>query len=380
MRVAVFVNAAYFDKSQLDAIPGHVQFAGMAVRMLTDVGYDVTLITTKPLSPGFLPEVIPQNIPVHIVKHPFQAWPEHGVLISCVLQQSWQLWNFLRRESFDVLHFFGYPKTGLLLSVLKYAGVRGRALFTPHKRPANNHNGFKGKIQEKLFKRIDSVVATTDYVGSGWSFACGTEAVTTLRPGITKRITLSKSDNPADSILFWRQASVGNGADLAISAFRQLAPKYPNNQFVFAVREHDVFEREIFELERSLPNVCVYTHPYRDDVSLESLLQRALFVVLPFRVLSVNPQMSVLETLYAGVPVITTNIESNGEVIHDGQNGLLIPPNDERALTCAIERLLKDEELLRRLRRNSYSQTIERWNWSAFDKGLLRIYANTNIG
>lgn len=49
----------------------------------------------------------------------------------------------------------------------------------------------------------------------------------------------------------------------------------------------------------------------------------AIVAFQSFRSLSINPQISILEALYTGLPVITTKIESNEELIKDGQTELL---------------------------------------------------------
>ena len=51
---------------------------------------------------------------------------------------------------------------------------------------------------------------------------------------------------------------------------------------------------------------------------------------------------SLLEAMACGLPVVATNISGNNELIQDGYNGLLVPPEDTVALTRAIECLLTD--------------------------------------
>lgn len=56
----------------------------------------------------------------------------------------------------------------------------------------------------------------------------------------------------------------------------------------------------------------------------------------------------VLEAMACGVPVISTNCPSGPrEIITNGENGILVPPADEKALSEAMLTLLKDGELRR---------------------------------
>lgn len=53
--------------------------------------------------------------------------------------------------------------------------------------------------------------------------------------------------------------------------------------------------------------------------------------------------LSILESLAANVPVITTPVGGNPEVILDGENGFLFPPGDVTALSVLLERLHRGE-------------------------------------
>jgi glycosyltransferase involved in cell wall biosynthesis len=54
---------------------------------------------------------------------------------------------------------------------------------------------------------------------------------------------------------------------------------------------------------------------------------------------------SVVESLAAGVPVVATAVDGTVEVIRPGENGLLAPAGDVRALAEGVCRILSDPEL-----------------------------------
>ena len=58
---------------------------------------------------------------------------------------------------------------------------------------------------------------------------------------------------------------------------------------------------------------------------------------------------AVMEGLAAGLPVVTTDVGGDAEVIAHERTGLLIPPRDVPALTRAIERVLRNPDWARQL-------------------------------
>jgi glycosyltransferase involved in cell wall biosynthesis len=59
---------------------------------------------------------------------------------------------------------------------------------------------------------------------------------------------------------------------------------------------------------------------------------------------------SVIEALAVGTPVISTGVGGVAEIVTDGENGLLVPPDDPDALADAIRRFFADEPLRQQLR------------------------------
>jgi glycosyltransferase involved in cell wall biosynthesis len=62
-----------------------------------------------------------------------------------------------------------------------------------------------------------------------------------------------------------------------------------------------------------------------------------------------NLPHAAVEALAVGTPVVATAVGGVPEVVHDGENGLLVPAGDAHALASALRRLLDDDELRDRL-------------------------------
>jgi glycosyltransferase involved in cell wall biosynthesis len=88
---------------------------------------------------------------------------------------------------------------------------------------------------------------------------------------------------------------------------------------------------------------------------------------------------TVVEALAVGTPVLATATGGVAEAVRDGENGLLVPVGDARALGDAIRRYVGDEELQQRLRAASVASVAAYAPDSVFaqlEQTLLRA-ANT---
>jgi glycosyltransferase involved in cell wall biosynthesis len=83
----------------------------------------------------------------------------------------------------------------------------------------------------------------------------------------------------------------------------------------------------------------------RDDVL--RALAGARAAVLPS--LWENLPHAAVEALAVGTPVVATAVGGVPEVVHDDQNGLLVPAGDVQALAAALRRVLDDDQLRDRL-------------------------------
>ncbi|MBM3471624.1 MAG: glycosyltransferase family 4 protein [Armatimonadetes bacterium] len=90
---------------------------------------------------------------------------------------------------------------------------------------------------------------------------------------------------------------------------------------------------------------CVTVLGARDDVQV--LLRTADVFVLSSR--WEGMPLAVIEAMMSGLPVVATDVGGVPEAVVDGETGLLVPPGDPAALASALDRLLTDPALRRRM-------------------------------
>jgi len=110
----------------------------------------------------------------------------------------------------------------------------------------------------------------------------------------------------------------------------------------------------------------------RNDVP--ALLAAADALVLPSSIEGLP--LVVLEAMAAGRPVVATSVGGTPEAVVDGETGLLVPAGDVDALARAIDVLLGDPELARRLGEAGKRRVRERFDADAAAQRVLGLYTS----
>ena len=160
-------------------------------------------------------------------------------------------------------------------------------------------------------------------------------------------------------------------------------------QLLYAGRlseEKGVFE--LVEAARGLPLVVAGDGPLRDKIpgalgfvrhdELLRLYERAAVVVCPSR----REGFGVVcgEAMAHGRPVVATAVGGLRDLVVDGETGLLVPPRDPAALRAALERLLGNPDLRRRLGDAGRERARESFSWSRATTMTLRAYEDALAG
>lgn len=82
-----------------------------------------------------------------------------------------------------------------------------------------------------------------------------------------------------------------------------------------------------------------------------------------------------LEAMAAGAPVVASDIPGYHSVIEDGVTGRLVPRDDPRALTAAVDALLENPALAEALATQG-RRAVNDYDWSAVARRLRDVYAS----
>ena len=115
-------------------------------------------------------------------------------------------------------------------------------------------------------------------------------------------------------------------------------------------------------------------HGRLDRSSVEALMRRSACVVVPSRWYE-NQPMTVLEAMAAGRPVIATGLGGLPELIDDGVDGRIVPPDDPKALAEVLGQVVADPETAERMGRAAREKAISQFSAERHFGQLSRIYA-----
>jgi L-malate glycosyltransferase len=147
-------------------------------------------------------------------------------------------------------------------------------------------------------------------------------------PGVQRVGMVARMNNP-----------VKNYPTLLHAAAR-LAPRFPGLEFVLA--GDGPLRRELVKMAQTL-GLQDRVRFLGDRGDIPAVLASLDVSVLPS--FSESLSNSVLESMAAGLPVVASRVGGNKELVRDGETGYLVAPNDEIALSEALERLLSDPQL-----------------------------------
>lgn len=86
-----------------------------------------------------------------------------------------------------------------------------------------------------------------------------------------------------------------------------------------------------------------------------------------------NTPVSVLEAMACGLCVVTTNVGGLPDLLEDGVDALLVPPDDSQAMANAIRRLLIEPGLAEKLSVNA-RRKVEGFDWSVILPQWERLF------
>lgn len=84
---------------------------------------------------------------------------------------------------------------------------------------------------------------------------------------------------------------------------------------------------------------------------------------------------SILEAESYGIPIISTPVGGVPDIVTDGGNGILITPGDKKSMLAAIQRLMHDPVLCKKMGNESLKKSLN-YLPPQIEKALIQVYSN----
>lgn len=146
-----------------------------------------------------------------------------------------------------------------------------------------------------------------------------------------------------------------------------------HEEYKGCLRLHIGGNGEVEELQRMIEPIkdVVEFYGWVDGEMKRRLLSQANAYILP----SYNEGLpiSILEAMSYKLPIVSTRVGGIPEIVKDGYNGFLIDPGDKNAMKEAIDKLLVDEKLQKKMGEYSY-EIVQKYFPQEVEKQLLDLY------
>jgi len=310
------------------------------------------------------------------------------------LRALWRLYRFFRRNRFDVVNV-STPKAGLLGTLA--------ARLTGHKRIVYVERGIyyetAAGLRRALYERIDKLVCRlasrvipVSHEMGDWLVTrgiCPPEKIRKIGCGSSngvdserfrrtpERVEAGRGvrqqwEVPEDGILIGTLARLvrDKGVEELVRAFVHLADRHPNAYLMLVGRyESDDFPPpEMRELIETHPRIRMTGWQQETERFYAAL---DIFALPTYREGFPN---TVLEASAMELPVVTTDIMGCREAIVAGATGLGVPPRNWQALADALDRLIGDADMRRRLGAAGRRRVVESYQPRAVWNAVLDVY------
>jgi phosphatidylinositol alpha-mannosyltransferase len=374
MKVAIVTDYYY---PQLGGITEHVH--GQATE-LTRRGHDVTVLTPRLIvTPGTVDGTdLPER--TFDIVHVGRAFPFYvngaEALVSLGVRLPAALDRVFRSRSFDVVHVHN-PFGAMLPITAIRRSVAPVTVGTFHSVVPERHRLLSASRRSlgRVFARLDAAIAVSDAVVDSLQPYFPALEFTTIPNGIDTGFfapSALRLEELADkrTIVFVGRFDPRNGVKHMIGAFSALRRTRSDVRLVIV---GDGPLRPI--IERMVPAEL------RDDVVFAGRVNRlrprylasAEILCTPCSLASFG--MVLLEGMSAGLPVVASRLPGFELVMRDGVDGLMVDrADDEAGFAAALDRLLDDPALGRRMGAAGRQRALTTFSWPIVVDALEALY------
>ena len=342
-------------------------------RELAKIGHDVTIYTTD-LDFANNPNTFNKKLPRTESIHGFKINRTHVWLSYQLFYVNLGMYFEMKKNRADIIHTIGVRSFQSFIAALvskKYKiplviSDQGGLTTHPDLQKANPIKKLLYKVQNPMIhfvvNQATKIIVPNEYEKEIFSHYSITPKISVIRNGIS----LDELHQPqvdfkakykinSDFVLFLGRFHRVKGIDILLQAWAIIKDNIDAQNIKLVIMGVDFgFESEMYKIVDELKireNVIVIKKPPREDVL--AAYSACQFLVLPSR-WELSP-LTPLEGFAFKKPVISTNVHGIPHTITNGENSILVEPENPSELASAILKLLNDEKLRNNLLSKIYT-------------------------
>ncbi|MDP4001793.1 MAG: glycosyltransferase family 4 protein [bacterium] len=222
---------------------------------------------------------------------------------------------------------------------------------------------------EEMMRRFDKDITIGTFLHAGFN---ENRFRPDLEPFFRKKLGLE------NKFIFLFVGALGyrKGIHLAIEALSQIRVHYPDTNFL--VVGSGEYESELKEQVRcfNMGDVVSFI-PWMDNKDLPSVFCSSdvfLYPSFPYKNWEEQFGYSIAEASLCGLPVISTHSGSIYEVLQDSKTGIMVEPNNAKALQQAMEIFINDRELAKKMGINGREFIINNFSNTIIAQKLYNLF------
>ena len=343
-------------------------------RRMPAAGYQVTLGCLRAQGP-----LLQKLAETPVVLQEFH--PDGGIDSLAGIYQLLRLSRFLRKKKFDIVHTHDLWSNLMGVPAARLAGVPA---IVSSRRDLAHFDWYQGKRRAWL-RRIQNLSGAVlanaspirDALIAEDRFA--PEKVHVIHNGIDVEKFRNARDrrdvlfpNVGDGklvVLVGNMHSDVKGHPWLIECAPRVTREFPAVRFVLV---GDGARRAQFEQQVSSLGLAQNFLFLGSRADIPDILAACDIAVLPSRAEGLSNAL--LEYLAAGLPTIASRVGGNSEVVEDGANGFLVPPDDSEALGVALLKMLRDPELMRRFGERGREFVVQNFSFERLVREVDALY------
>jgi len=287
----------------------------------------------------------------------------------------------LQQGRFDILHTHDYKSNAL--AQLTRAWHRGRVVATAHGyNQTTRRETYYYALERACFRHVRAIICPTrgmrDFLRS-WGLP--ESRLVVIPNGIETAGRERPVHVPTESVPWTLAHGASNRSALKLLYLGRLSAEKDVANLLEAA---SILRQQGVAFELTVAGDGPEAGPLREQakhLGLESAVRFLGFVtdvnsVLASADVLVNPSRtecmpnSVLEAMWAGVPVVATDVGGLSEIIRHGEHGLLCPPRDHKALAAQVARLARDGDLAKQLAKSAMARVDAEFT---FERRMQRV-------